>query len=180
MRTLALALTISAPLLAGDKPEAMPMAKPTPHHEAMKALEGTWDAEIRAQEPGKAERVSRGSETVTLVPGGLWAKVEFKADFGGVPFEGHGLCGYDPAARRHVGAWADSMETNLVVSSGRCDGQCRRIVSYFKAPDMTGRMTDYKEVAELVDPDHRTMEMSCKDRKGRFVKMMTIAYTRRR
>ncbi|HJU83504.1 MAG TPA: DUF1579 family protein [Holophagaceae bacterium] len=180
MKPLPLALLLSLSLLAGDRPQAPAAPALTPHHESMKALEGTWDAEIRSVGTGSPEQVSKGTETVKLVSGGLWAAVELRADVGGVPYEGHGLLGYDPAARKHVGAWVDSMATTMGSSSGRCDGQCRRIVFYYRGPDRTGRVTDFKEVAEVIDADHRTMELSCKDRKGRFVKTMTIAYTRRK
>ncbi|HJW08456.1 MAG TPA: DUF1579 domain-containing protein [Holophagaceae bacterium] len=181
MRSAALALVVPALLMAGDKPEAMPMPRLTPHHEALKAWEGTWDAEVHsAGLPGQPEQVSKGVETVRLVSGGLWAQVDFKADLGGMPFEGHGLFGYDPALRKHVGTWVDGMSAAMSVSSGRCDGQCRRIVSTFRGPGLDGRMTDIKEVSELVDADHRSEEMSWKARNGKFVKLMTIAYVRRK
>lgn len=180
MRTLAAAVLIACPLLAGGAPEAMPGPKLTPHHEALKALEGTWDAEIHMDMgPGKPEQVSKGVESVKAVCGGLWIQVDFRSESGGMPMEGHGLFGYDTAARKHVGTWVDGMVSSMSVSTGRCDGQCKRLVSTFRGSDPSGKAVDYKELMQLQDPDHRTEEMSVKV-KGRFVKVMTILYTRRK
>ena len=48
----------------------------------------------------------RGQHSVT---GGLWVASTFQGDFGGMTFEGRGQFGYDPAKKKYVGTWIDSM-----------------------------------------------------------------------
>ncbi|MFZ1613098.1 MAG: DUF1579 domain-containing protein [Holophaga sp.] len=158
-----------------------PLPKPTPHHLAMKRMEGTWDAVVKVQmAPGQPPMVSKGVEVNKLVPGGLWLQSEFKSDMMGMPFEGRGLFGYDPALGKHVGTWVDSMVYSLGNPTGTCKDDCKETICYFKGPGMDGKMVTYKEITVEHDADHRTMTMFIKGKKGAFVQNMVIEYTRRK
>ena len=62
------------------------------------ASEGTWDAEITTTVPGPDGKIetqtSKGVETNRLLAG-KWLLSDFKGDFFGMAFEGHGQTGYD-------------------------------------------------------------------------------------
>jgi hypothetical protein len=171
-RTLPFLLAL--PLLAQGMP------KPTPHHEAMKAAVGTWDALVRMHmAPGQPPMESKGVEVNTLGLGGLWLISEFKSDMAGMPFEGRGLFGYDPAIRKHVGTWVDNSGYWQAVSTGTCSDDCRLTTSTMKGYGMDGKPASYKEIARQVDADHRTMEMHIRGKDGKWKLMMEMAYTRR-
>jgi len=166
---------LALPLVAQEMP------KPTPHHEAMKAAEGTWDAVVKMPTaPGKPPLESRGVEVNKLDLGGLWLVSEFMGDVMGAPFEGRGLFGYDPIAKRHVGTWVDNSSHWQAVTSGTCTAGCKVVTSVFKGYGMDGKPATFKEVSTQVDADHRTMAMFVKGKGGTWTLMMEMAYARRR
>lgn len=172
-------LFIAFPMLLGA--QETPMAKPTSHHLAMKAAEGTWDGIVKVyMAPGKPPMVSKAVEVNKLVPGGLWLQSEFKSDMMGTPFEGRGLFGYDPATGKHVGTWVDSMVPSQAISTGTCKDGCKEVTSYFEGPGMDGKLTTFKEISTEKDADHRTMTMFIKGQDGAFVLNLEIEYTRRK
>lgn len=176
MRIPLLFLTGAALLAQG-----MPLPKPTPHHLALKRLEGTWDATVKVyMGPGKPPMVSKAEEVNKLVPGGLWLTSEFKSDMAGTPFEGRGIFGYDPATGKHVGTWADSMVMSLSRPEGTCKDDCRETTMLFTGPGMDGKPTTYKEVSVEKDADHRVMTMYTQGKDGTFDLGMEIEYTRRK
>ena len=153
----------------------------TPHHLAMKAAAGTWDAVVKMyMEPGKPPAQSTGTEVNTLVAGGFWMKTEFKSEMMGAPFEGHGLFGYDTHKKAHVGSWVDSMGTWMGVSRGPCGKDCAEVTCDMEGYDEKGKKATYREVSTQKDADHRFMTMSIRKKDGKFMKIMEIEYIRRK
>lgn len=177
MRALSLCFLVTLGLAAQDAG----YPKPTSHHLALKRAEGTWDAVVKVYaEPGKPPMVSKAVEVNKLVPGGLWLQSEFKSDFGGMPFEGRGLFGYDTTTGKHVGTWVDSMVTSLALPTGTCKDDCRETTLFWEGPGMDGKPTTYKQVTVEKGPDQRVMTMFTKGKDGTFVLNMEMAYTRRK
>src|SRR5262245_9339444 len=104
-----LAVCVASPALAQDKPQgqgsgAPPMSapQPGPEHQMLARDAGVWEATVESwMEPGKPPAVSKGVETNTMMSG-MWLLTEFKADFMGSPFQGHGVTGYDPIKKKFV------------------------------------------------------------------------------
>src|SRR5436309_15335270 len=110
------ATLVASPALRAQAPGAPPMPKPGPEHELFKQDAGTWDATVEAwMAPGAPPTTSKAVETNVLGCGGLCLVTEFKGDFGGTPFEGHGTSAYDSAKKKYVGSWTDSMSTGLMI-----------------------------------------------------------------
>ncbi len=175
MRQLLLSLGCILALSAQESP----FPKPTPHHLAMKDQAGTWIAVAKMyMDPAKPPMVSKGTETNTLVAGGLWLKSELRAEMMGMAFEGHGLFGYDTRSNAHVGTWVDSSDTWMAVTKGTCAKDCKEQTIYFEGYDEAGKLTTHKEINTQVDRDHRTMVMYSKSKDGTFVKTMELEYTR--
>ena len=103
------------------------MPKPTPEHERLAKGVGTWDATIKSwmQGPDAEPMVSKGVEMVKLMPGGLWSLSEFHGKFGDADFHGAGQTGYDPAKKKYIGTWVDSMETSITMMEGDFDPQTK-------------------------------------------------------
>lgn len=177
MRVILLAAFTATGLVAQEY--AAP--KPTPHHLALKRQVGTWDAVVKVNTAqGQPPMVSKGVEVNSLVPGGLWLTSTFQSDFMGMPFEGRGIFGYDPALGKHVGTWIDSTVMALAHPIGTCKDDCRETTLFFDGPDMTGRTVTYKNVTVEKGPDHRVMTMYVKGKDGAFKLNMEIEYTRRK
>ena len=161
--------------------QEFPTPKPTPHHLALRRLEGTWDAVVKVrQAPGKPPMVSKGVEVNRLVPGGLWLTSEFRSELSGVPFEGRGIFGYDPATGKHVGTWVDSTVMGMAHPVGTCRDGCRETTMTFEGPGMDGKPTTFREVSVEQGPDRRLMTMYIKGPGGTFSPDMEIEYTRRK
>src|SRR5262245_51395340 len=104
-----------------DTPQGqeLPMPKPGPEHEILKKDVGVWDATVETtMAPGGKPSVSKGVETNALLGDGLWLIQDFKGEFAGVPFQGHGVAGYDSSKKKYVGTWVDSMSTGLSTTEG--------------------------------------------------------------
>ena len=79
---------------------------------------GTWDATVEMfMAPGAPPEVSKGTEIVTMM-GGFWQLTEFKSEMMGQPFEGRGATGYDPAKKKYVGTWVDTMTPGYYTVEG--------------------------------------------------------------
>ena len=52
---------------------------------------------------------SKGIEKNELLKGGLWLISRFEGEVVGTPFTGIGTFGYDPAEKKYVGTWVDTM-----------------------------------------------------------------------
>jgi len=61
------------------KAQESPVPKPTTEHERLAHEVGTWDATMKSwvQGPGAEPIVSKETEVVKLMPGGLWLLTEF-------------------------------------------------------------------------------------------------------
>ena len=104
-----------------------PIPSPTAEHKIVCAEEGTWDATIKSYPNGPESEptISKGVEVNTVLSGGLWLTSAFQADFGGMKFEGRGQFGYDPAKKKYVGTWVDSMSPSLTVLEGCYDAKTK-------------------------------------------------------
>ena len=175
---LALVCAVSGPAAA-----QMPsLPTPGPEHAVFKAEEGTWDASIEMTAPGApAMPPAKGVQVDTVGCGGMCLTTEVKAELmPGMPFEGRGLTTYDPAKKKYVGSWSDSMAPGLSLSEGTYDAAAHKSTSWMEGPDMTGKMTKTKSVTEQVDADHKVMTMFTVGADGKELPTMKISYTRKK
>jgi hypothetical protein len=152
-----------------------PLPQPGPEHARLKQLEGTWDATVKT---GQGE--SKGVMTYKLELGGLWLVSNFKADFGGQPFQGKGLDGYDPIKKKYVSVWADSMSPSLLVLEGHFDKEGKVFTQVGEGPGMDGKMTKLKTVTKMENPDTMVFTLSSQDPNGKEQTMLTITYKRKK
>jgi hypothetical protein len=171
--TFALVLAVlaaTAQLTAQPPPEI----KPGPEHALLKESEGTWDAAIKSM-----GNEYTGTEKCKMALNGLWLLEGFKADFGGMPFEGHGATSYDSAKKKYVNVWIDSMTTRPMISEGTYekDTKTMRLVGSMATPD--GK--DMKTIMTTVfnDADTKTFTLKTPGEGGKEVEMLHITYKRR-
>lgn len=169
-----LTLLFSASLAFAQGP---PMPQPGPEHEMLKKDVGTWDATVEMfMQPGAPAMVSKGVETVTMM-GALWQVSEFKSEMMGQPFEGRGATGYDPAKKKFVGTWVDTMTPGYYTVEGTYDAATRTLTATMRGPDASGAVVETKETTQWTDADTRVFTMYAPD--GKTVGMR-ITYKRRK
>jgi hypothetical protein len=178
LRTAGLVLMMPAAVALAQMP---PAPKPGPEHEFLKRDVGVWDATVEMQgPPGTPPAVSKGTETVGMAVGGLWQTTQFKGDLMGQVFEGQGIMGYDPAKKKYVGSWVDSMSSGLSLVEGTYDAAKNVFTGTMEGPGPTGDIVKMKQVVEWKDADTRvfTMHMPLPD--GTEFPGLKISYKRRK
>lgn len=162
---------LSAPALGQEE-----TPKPGPEHARLKAMEGTWDAAITLADG----TTSKGQMTAKMECGGLWLVSDFQGEFGGQKFQGRGLDGYDPASKKYVAVWVDSMVTRPMSLEGTYDEAAKTLTMTGEGPGLDGKPAKFRNVTHIPDNDRQTFQIFLTGQGGQEVKLMTIEYTRRK
>jgi len=175
------ATVAAAPAVRAQAPAEPPMPKPGPEHELFKQDAGTWDATVEAwMAPGAPPMTSKAVETNVVACGGLCLVTDFKGDFGGMPFDGHGTSAYDSTKKKYVGSWTDSMSSGIAMSEATYDTAARTMTGYMEGPDASGKVAKMKSVVEYKGADSRVFTMYMTGPDGKDVLGMRITYTKRK
>jgi hypothetical protein len=151
------------------------MPAPGPEHEALKHFVGKWDAKAKT---GGAE--FSGAMSYRLECGGLWLVSEFEGEFGGAKFQGRGLDGYDPAKKKYVSVWVDSMSFRPTLFEGEMDTATKTLTMFGEGPGPDGQTMKFKGVTKLRDADHMDFTMFVVGPDGGTTEMMSIEYVRKK
>lgn len=171
-RSCALAFLL---LLPGIRAVAQAPAEPGPEHESLKRIAGEWIATIKSDGGD-----SKGTMVAKMDCGGLWLSTDFRGDFGGMPFQGRGLDGYDPATRKYVSVWVDSMITKPLLFEGTMDKAKKTLTKTAEGIGMDGKPAKYKSVTHHPDDDHQVFTMFMTGADGVEQKVVTIEYVRKK
>jgi len=156
----------------------MKMAMPGPMHDLLKPMAGTWKATTKSWMAEGEPAVSEGTSENTWILGNRYLQTTFHGAFGGMPFEGYGLTGYDNQKKEFVSVWADNMGTGIAFSDGSADpsGKVLTMSSMMNDP-ATGKPVPYKMITKVADENLYSMSMiTVKD--GKEHTEMEITYTR--
>ena len=176
----ALALAAGVLLSTAAVAQDMPMPKPGPEHKVLEMDAGTWEATVEMFVPGAAKpEVSKGTETNTIGCSGLCLISDFKSTMMGAPFHGHGTTAWDPAKKKYVGSWTDSMSTGLSTSETTYDAATKTSTGWMEGPDPTGKVVKSKGVVQYKDANNRVFTMYMVGPDGKEVPSMKISYTRK-
>jgi Protein of unknown function (DUF1579) len=159
----------------------------TKEHKHLAADVGDWTAELKVwmgadgkADPNAEPQSMKGEESNRML-GDFWLVSSFKGDFGGMPFEGHSLTGYDVDRKKYVASWTDSMSPFAMHMEGTYDESTKTMTMMSKGKDMTGKETVGKTVSTWKDADTRvfTMYELKEGTKDEFIKSMEITYKRK-
>ena len=163
---ITLACLIAPPANAQETP------KPGPEHEILKKQVGTWDATMKME-----GMETKAIATYKMDLGGLWLASTFEGEFGGMKFSGRGLDSYDPAKKKYVAVWVDSMSTSPMVMEGTYDKEKKTLTMSGEGAGMDGKPTKYKSVSVMPDDDTINFSMYIADGAQ---PAFTIAYKRKK
>lgn len=173
MKTLSslLAIALALPLAAQE---------PTAEHQRLSRLAGTWDAAMEHMgEDGKPVK-STGVSVRKMPLGGFWLMDNFQAKFMGMDFRGMGTTGYDPAKKKYVATWVDSMTPSLMVMEGTYDKSGKVLTMTGKGPNFDGTaLVQHRHVITTKGANKEVFEMFVAGPDGKDIPTMTITYTRR-
>ncbi len=173
-------LACAALLVGAAVASAQAPPQPQQEHQEMAREAGVWTATTKMwQDPSAEPEVGKATETNTML-GGMWLISKFDGEFGGMPFTGHSQMGYDPAAKKYVGTWIDTMSPYLMTMEGEYNAADHTLTMLTKSTDcMTNEPCEGKLVTKYTDDDHKTFTMYMK--KGdEYQKSLEIEYTRQK
>ncbi len=173
---MSLALSIVPALAAAQMP---PMPTPGPEHAVLKEDVGTWDASIEMMMPGAPPTPpSKGVEVNTMGCNGLCLVTDFKGELMGGPFQGHGVSTWDPAKKKYVGSWSDSMAPGLAVTEATWDPAKKTMNGTMDTPDGSGGTAKMRSTVEY-PAGKRVFSMFMTGPDGKEMPTMRITYTKR-
>ena len=108
--------------------------------------------------------------------------VRIVADPGGVKIVAVLTVGYDPAKKKYVGSWVDSVQTNMWIYEGTVseDGKTFSLLADgpgFADPAKTAK---YKDAWEFKSKDHIVLTGSVQGDDGKWTTFMTANYRRKK
>lgn len=157
--------------------DGMGMPAPSAEHKVLHRSIGTWDASMDAGMPEPA----KGTMIVEAGPGEFTILTHFKADMGGMPFEGRGIDGYDPVKKKYVSMWVDSTIEAPMLMEGSWDEKTQTTTMYGEMRDMaSGKMVKHKLVTKWTGNDQMDFIVSAPGADGKDVQAFSIKYTRKK
>lgn len=155
---------------------------PGPQHAMLAKSNGVWNAEMTMwMAEGAPGQTSKSVCTNKMLYDGRYQQSSFKGDFGGMPFEGTSITGYDNAKKVYYSTWMDNMSTALMNMEGTWDEATKSINLKGKMLcPANGKECEMREVYKIVDDNTHVMEMYGPDMKtGKEYKSMEIKFTRK-
>jgi hypothetical protein len=137
---------------------------------------GTWDA---VMEMGGQK--STAVATYRSVCSGMWIASDFESELAGVPFQGHGMDGYDQVKKQYIGYWFDSMTSAPMSFEGNLDADRKVLTMTGTSPGPDGKPQKFRTTTEMSGPDRMTFKMfmvAATDGKEQLA--FTIEYSRRK
>lgn len=157
----------------------MKLAQPGEHHEHLAPFVGKWKGAVEMwMEPAGEPIRNENMAEVSWIMSGRFLVWEQTGDFGGMPWEGMAIEGYNNGDQRYESTWIDNFGTLMVSFEGTCsnNGKSRVMDSEFNDV-VAGGTVQYKGVYTWIDEDHFTYEAFMDKGKGEF-KNLKITYER--
>jgi hypothetical protein len=162
--------------------QAPEMPKPTKEHELLVQFAGEWDVTAEtAAAPGAEPMVCKGHESAKMV-GGFWLVGRNEASMQGMAVSSVLTLGYDPAAKKYVGTFLCSADSTLWKYEGTMDEAGKKLTLETVGPSPVDptKKVKYREVLELVAPDHKVFTSYMEGDDGQWTRFVTIDYRRKK
>ena len=176
------ALAALAALPAGvarSQDQNPPHATPTDEHAVLNQFVGEWKTTGKGTDPSGKQTEMSGYEFDRMVLGDFWLFFVYNSQMAGKPFVGHGMIGYDPAKKKYVGSWVDSMSPFMTTLEGTADRKTKSITLDAIGTDpMTEKACKGRLVFEFQDNDHRSVRSYKIDESGEAKLAFELHYTR--
>lgn len=120
-----------------DDQDPLGMVKPHEVHKQMAKAVGEWTGTITWEQPGGPPGESKATETVTAL-GPFHTVVDFRSEFMGMPYHGHGVTSFDPTTGEVLNTWSDNMSPETMIMKGTYDLEKNTTELTWMAPPMPG------------------------------------------
>jgi hypothetical protein len=130
-------------------------------HQILAKGAGEWEHQVKSwMAPGTTPTEGTATSESEMILGGRYLADHFTGNMMGMPFEGHGISGYDNAKKKYFMGWIDNMGTGLMTGWGDYDASTKKITytGTFTDP-VTGEDKAFRSVTTLVDDNNSIFEM---------------------
>lgn len=165
--TLLFACCVTPPVVAQEQPSSQ--------HKELHRLAGEWTV---AWHLGGQQLT--GTANYRLVSGGMWVASDFHCDLGGIPYDGHGVDGYDAVKKKYISIWTDSMRSASIVMEGDLDDKTGNVVLTGTSRGLDGNAEKLKAIVAHQDADHFTFTVYAVADDGAEHKHFDMEYTRKK
>ena len=157
----------------------MKFATPGPEHAVLQPLVGRWKSVTKMWTGPGDPQVSEGTSERSWVMGGRYMVGKYAGEFGGMPFEGMEILGYDKMHGQYVATWIDNMGTGIAASSsGTWDPAARTLTILITFDDpVSGKPTTLRNLTRIVDDNSYVFSIIGK-MDGKDYTQMETTYTR--
>jgi hypothetical protein len=190
--TMALLASLAMAQAEKKQPEMTPEEKaemeaymkagtPGPQHQQLASTAGSYDMKVKGwHDPKQPPSEDTGTATRTMSLDGRVLVEEVTSTMMGMPFNGHGMMGYDNVSGKYWSTWNDSMSTGLMVSQGTCDptGKTCTFTGTWNDPVKKGPLKS-RMTTKWTSPTTEVFEMYGPGKDGKEFKMMEITYTKK-
>jgi uncharacterized protein DUF1579 len=167
----------SAPMM---DPKMIAYMTPGAEHKMLESKAGKWHGKGKFWQTPDGQPMESEMDTEYTMSMGRFLTDTTHSDMMGMPFEGHGVTGFDNMKKKYVATWMDNMGTGILSMEGTYDAASKTMTLSGDCPDpMAGKATPMKMITKENDANSFVMEMQCTDAKsGKLFKCMEITYTR--
>lgn len=146
----------------------------------MAAWNGTWTGEVTVwMDPSAPPMKSSTTAVNKMIMNGMYQESDHTGSFGGMPFMGKSITGFDNHRKVFVSSWIDNMGSGIMNMEGPWDAATKTATLKGKMVDgQTRQMTDYKQTFKIIDDKTQLMEMFVM-MGDKEIKTMEIKYTRK-
>jgi hypothetical protein len=167
------AVLISASFaVAQDFPE---VPKPTKEHELLQQFVGDWETESSMQAgAGLPEMKCTGTMSAKML-GGFWLVSDNTGQMPGFEVKSMMTLGYDPAKKKYVGTWVDTMINHLWHYEGSVDETGKILTLEAEGPNFMepGKTAKYQDIYEFKSADEIVVSSKVQGPDGKWITMMT-------
>ncbi|MEM8944099.1 MAG: DUF1579 domain-containing protein [Planctomycetota bacterium] len=177
--TLAI-LVVATYTACADHHEVDSPSTPKIGHQTLLREVGTWDAETKTWiDPDAPPVISRGVE-INQMLGEYWVVGVYESELFGKPFRGQSQVGYDPAKKKFIGTWIDSMSPALNRLEGTMKDNSLTMFATGVDPK-TGEEKTTKMISTYPDAMHKTFAAfePIAGKEDEWRKTMEVVYTKR-
>ncbi len=157
-------------------------ATPGAPHALLAKMAGEWTGTVKLQmNPSQPAQEFQNMATITVLMDGRYIQETVSGQWGGMPYSGMSLYGFDNVSGKYAATMIDNMGTGFMTCVGTPDesGKVIRWVGTMNDP-ATGKPTTEHMVTTVTDDDHHTVEMFGTPPGARKeMKIMTIDYVRK-
>ena len=159
----------------------MKYSMPGDVHKKLAGMEGMWSAKVKSwMAPGAPPEVTDATSEMKMVLGGRYLQQNFQGSMMGMPFSGIGYTGFDNYKKQFVSTWMDSASTAVMIMNGTMDATGKVAENGEMDDIMQGKKTTIRSLWTMSDADHQLFEMWTPGPDGKDMKIMEIAYTRKK